>query len=62
MFNTVVEEKEFLKEAVKILKSSGCPIFGLNKKRIFKMMAEKGYKQGYKGVWISPGDIIPDEQ
>ena len=33
MFNTVVEEKEFLKEAVKILKSSGCPIFGLNKKK-----------------------------
>lgn len=60
--DTVIEEKKFTKEALKILKSLGHFTFGLNKKRIEEMMAREGYKRGYKGVWISPGDIIPDEQ
>ena len=60
--DTVAEEKKFLEEAVKILKSLEYQIFGITKKRIFKMMAKKGYKRGYKGVWILSDDIIPDEQ
>ena len=59
--DTAIEEEKFRNEAVKILKSLGCPIFGLTKKRIFKMMAKKGYKRGYNGVWIMDGDLIPDE-
>ena len=59
--DTAIEEKKFLEEAVKILTSLGCPIFGLTKKRVFKMMAGKGYKRGYNGVWIMGDDLIPDE-
>ena len=34
--DTAIEEEKFRKEAVKILKSLGCPIFGLTKKGYLK--------------------------
>jgi len=63
---TAIEEKKFLKEAIKILTelgySLGTSTLCRSKKEIEEMMAREGYKRGYNGVWITPGDIIPDEQ
>ena len=59
--DTAIEEKKFLEEAVKILKSLGYSVVGCAEEKIETIIKELGYKKGYKGTWIMPGDFIPDE-
>ena len=59
--DTVVEEKKFTEEALKILKSLGHFTFGHTQERLESMMNKEGYTKGYDGTWIMPDDIKLDE-
>ena len=52
----------FADGAIRILTSLGCSTFGCTQEELNRMMAERGYKKGYRGHWIEPEDIIIDEE
>ena len=58
----VIERNDFIEEAIKILTSLGYSTEGYSEEEIEMIMKNLGYKQGYKGKWIMPGDIILDEE